>query len=190
MDLSPARSPSMTTPDTRLKDLFEAHGRFVYRVARRLGAPVRDVEDLTQEVFLVAYRKLDEFDGVSPRGWLFQITSRVTADYRKRACTQHEVLGASAPDERAPSVDGQERSVWVGQLRMALDDALDTLTEEQREVFTLHELEGLPMRECAALIPCPEQTGYSRVNAARKKIRRFLCTQSDIVHGLSLKGVG
>ncbi|MFK7999269.1 MAG: RNA polymerase sigma factor [Polyangiales bacterium] len=161
----------------KLETLFAEHGRFVYRVARRLGAPTRDVEDITQEVFVVAYRKLEDFDGVSPRGWLFRITARVTADYRKRASNRHEDLAAPLPDAGAEFVDD---AVAQAQLRQALDAALLLLKPAEREVFVLYQLEKLPMRECALLIGCPEQTAYSRLKSGRQKVRRHLSRHLNI----------
>ncbi len=169
--------------------MFAEHGAFVLRVVRRLGAPTKEADDLTQEVFLTAFRLLADFDGRSPRGWLFRIATRVTSDFRKRASTRRETLGITLPDERAPSADGQENQIWDGQLRAALDDALDTLADSERAIFLLYELEGLPMRECATLADCPLQTGYSRLKAAREKMRVHLIAQSDIVQSLALREV-
>lgn len=169
-------------PQVELQRLFAEHGRFVYRIARRLGAPSRDVEDLTQEVFVVAFRKLAEFDGKSPRGWLFRITSRVVADYRKRASTRHEDLGAAIPDRSVRG--GQDDDIWNQQMRGALDEALEGLRPDEREVFTLYQLEKLPMRECAAILGCPEQTGYSRLKSAREKVRRRLSKRLSLVEPL------
>ena len=178
------------TPTQQTQALFEEHGRFVFRVVRRLGAPTKDVEDLVQEVFLVVYRQIESFDGRSPKGWLFHIASRVTSDYRRRASTQRERLDAASPDQRCPSSDGQEARIWGGQLREALDLALDTLSEAERTIFLLYELENLSMRECAAIAECPEQTGYSRLRAARQKMKRHLCAQADLMRSLSLQEVG
>ncbi len=173
----------------RTRDLFEQHGRFVFRVVRRLGAPARDVEDLTQEVFMVAHRLINRFDGESPKGWLFRIATRVVADYRRRASTRREVLGHAGPEQATRSVDGQERTLWSTQIRAALDDALDTLSDDERAIFLLHELEELPMRECVVLIGCPEQTGYSRAKAARRKMQRYLLAHSKIAKSLELRQV-
>lgn len=169
----------MDAREAKLEALFAEHGRFIFRIARRLGAPMRDVEDITQEVFVVAYRKLDDFDGVSPRGWLFRITSRVTRDYRKRASNRHEDLGAPLPDAAAHEVP--DDGIWQAQLREALDAALHLLKPAEREVFALYQLEKLPMRECALLIGCPEQTAYSRLKSARQKVRRHLSRRLNIV---------
>ncbi len=156
----------------RTRRLFAAHGRFVFAVVRRLGAPARDAEDLTQEVFMVAHRQIARFDGAHPKAWLFRIASRVVKDYRGRASNQRERLDESQePPGDAPAQEGR---VWCSQLRSALDAALDHLTDDERAVFLLYELEEMPMSECAAILAIPEQTGYSRLKAARKKLRRHL----------------
>ncbi|MFT5355971.1 MAG: RNA polymerase sigma-70 factor (ECF subfamily) [Polyangiales bacterium] len=169
----------MSSGQGRLETLFAEHGRFVFRVARRLGAPARDVEDVTQEVFVVAFRKLNDFDGASPRGWLFRITSRVVRDYRKRASTRNEDLAAPLPEEC--SSGSQDEDIWKRQMRRALDEAMNELKPAEREIFTLYQLEKLSMRECVELIGCPEQTGYSRLKSAREKVRRKLSTRLSLV---------
>ncbi len=173
----------------RTQQLFEAHGAFVFRIVRRLGAPAKDVEDLTQEVFIVAHRKSDSFDGASPRGWLFRIATRVVADYRRRASRRLERLDTTPPEQRTPSSAGQEALVWDGQLREALDDALELLSDDERAIFVLYELEELPMRECATIAACPEQTGYSRLKAARRKMRAALETRADLMRSLGMREV-
>ncbi len=171
------------TKAERLNALFDAHGRFVYRTARRLGVPAREVDDITQEVFVVAYQKLDAFDGRYPRGWLFRIAVGVVSDFRKRAHTRREDLDTVPPEPRSAPSDDQEYRVWSRQLRALLDEALDELKDEEREVFVLYQLEGLSMRECGEILGCPEQTGYSRLRTARQKLQRQLRRRLELTNG-------
>ncbi len=152
----------------RVQTLFQEYGGFVHRVVRRLGVADRHVDDITQDVFVVALRGIDGFDGASPKAWLFQIARRLVSGHRRRHSTSKEVLSES---DAAGEVVGQDESVWVREIRDALDEALQQLHVVEREIFLLHELEGLPMRETVQIVQCPIQTGYSRLNAARRKMR-------------------
>src|SRR5271169_6762086 len=68
-----------------IADVYAAHAQTVARWAARLGGPSADVEDVTQEVFLVVNRRLGEFRGDSALPtWLFGITAKVAANERRR----------------------------------------------------------------------------------------------------------
>ena len=56
--------------------------------------------------------------------------------------------------------------------RALLDELLDTLDDDKRQVFVLYEIEELPMREVIEIVGCPLQTGYSRLHAARKQLKQ------------------
>lgn len=153
--------------------LFREHAPYVWRVLRRLGVSEADVEDLCQEVFVVVLRKLDTFEGRSTtRTWIYGICIRSASDYRRRAYKRREVVTDKVP-ERVVSPD-QAREVQRLQARALLDAALDELDEGKRAVFVLYEIEELPMAEVAEAVGCPLQTAYSRLHAARRKVRAVL----------------
>src|SRR3954464_4387177 len=56
---------------------------------RALGGPEADRDDIVQEVFLVVRRRLEDFDGVNPAGWLYRITQRQVRDFRRRTWVKH-----------------------------------------------------------------------------------------------------
>jgi RNA polymerase sigma-70 factor (ECF subfamily) len=164
-DLVPQAAPPL--PDFR--SLYDDHAAFVWRSLRRLGVPPAHVEDACQEAFVVVHKKLSEFDGTSPRGWLFAIAVRVAADFRKRAHVRREAYGAevAAAVTSAPQHAELERQ----RTREFLQRVLDDLDDEKRSVFVLYELEGMPMAEIAEILGCPLQTAYSRLHAARRKVQ-------------------
>ena len=152
---------------------YEQHATFVWRTARRLGVRTADVDDVTQEVFVVAHRRWHTFEGRSAlRTWLFGICRRVVADYRCRAWVVREVLGAGVP-ERAVKPKGP-LAVALRQARAQLDALLEELDANKRTTFVLFELEELPMQEVAELTAVPMQTAYARLYAARRQIERAL----------------
>jgi RNA polymerase sigma-70 factor (ECF subfamily) len=153
--------------------IFAEHAAFVLRTLRRLGVNPADVEDAAQDVFVVVHRNLDRYDPASSlRSWLFGITTRVASDYRRRAYVRREQVTAEPPDAIAPAE--QAERFEQARARALLDAALDRLDERQRAVFILYELEGLAMPEVADLVACPLQTAYSRLHAARDKVRAFV----------------
>jgi len=166
--LTGARSfAGASRPD--VEELFAEHVDYVWRSLRHLGVAEADLEDQTQEVFLVAYRRYATWDGEHPRGWLFAIARRCASAYRRRSHRRHELtfyeVPEAPPDEIAPPA-GIDIAVF--------DAALDALDEDKRAAFILFEIEELPMREVARIVGCPVQTAYARLYAARRELARAL----------------
>ncbi len=150
--------------------IFREHAPLVWRALRRLGVREADVEDLSQEVFVIVHRKLPTFEGRSALStWIYGICVRVASDHRQRAHVRREHPTDRPPDERhsAPQLEELAR----GQARALLDRALETLDPDKRAVFVLYEVEELDMPQVAEAIGCPLQTAYSRLYAARKLVQ-------------------
>jgi RNA polymerase sigma-70 factor (ECF subfamily) len=165
------RGPNAQRPPTTV-EVFHAHASFVWRVLRRLGISDADVEDACQEVFVVAHRRLDDFEGRSSvQTWLYGICVRVGAAHRRRAGVREQ----RAPIHHEQAVEApQEDEVALREARVELDRMLDRLDDEKRAVFVLFEIEELPMTEVAEAVGCPLQTAYSRLHAARHEIDLML----------------
>lgn len=151
--------------------LYADHAAMVWRSLRRLGVRDADVEDITQEAFVVVHRKLPEFDGRSSlKTWVFGICLKVASDYRRRAHIRREESVDEVPESSSPATqgDGLERA----QARKVLDAILETLDEDKRTAFVLFELEQWPMAEVAEAMGCPLQTAYARLYAARKLVEQ------------------
>ncbi len=149
--------------------LFREHAAYLWRALRRLGVRDADVEDVCQEVFVVAFRKLSEFEGRStPRTWLYGIAVRTASDYRKRASHRRETLTEAPPEET--SRDDPHEAAAGREARTLLDRFLGELDDDKRAVFVLYEVEELTMPEVAEAVGCPLQTAYSRLHAARAKV--------------------
>lgn len=149
--------------------LFREYGAFAWRVLRRMGVAERDVDDVCQEVFVTAHRRIATFEGrSSPRTWLYGICVRTASDYRKRAVSRHETV-AEGTHEAAVEAN-QEGDTALREARATLDRILDGLDDEKRAVFVLYEIEELPMAEVAIAVGCPLQTAYSRLHAARRDV--------------------
>lgn len=154
-------------PLPSLKEIYEEHFDLVWRVLARHGVPAADVMDAAQDVFIVAHRKLPEFEGRSKVStWLCGIAVRVAADRRKLAYVRH-----SAPD------DGIDETVDVSAdvatlverqqgLRL-LETLLDGLPVERRAVFMMAEMEDMTCDAIAAVLGIPVGTVNSRLRLAR-----------------------
>lgn len=169
-------------PDTLdVAAVAREHGAFALRIVRRLGVPAADVEDVAQEVFVVLHRRAAEWDPSAPprsllygiaRRLLYGIARRLVANYLRRARHQREELGMEEDGHARPAT--QEQQVGRTQQRALLDQALAMLDADKREVFVLFELEGLDMAEVAELAGCPLKTAYSRLYAARERVKTFV----------------
>ncbi len=159
----------MPAEKPQFREIFDANARYVWRAVRHLGVREADLLDVCQEVFIVAHRRLEDFEGRSEiRTWLYGIAIRTVSDYRRRAHIRREVAVAEVP-EGATEAD-QERNIERAEARALLLRLLDELDDDKRTVFVLYEIEQLPMKRVADLVACPLQTAYSRLHAARKAI--------------------
>jgi RNA polymerase sigma-70 factor (ECF subfamily) len=155
--------------------IFREHGPFVWRALRRLGVSPSDADDACQEVFVVVYRKLGEYQGRSQlRTWLYGIAVRVAAAHRRRAHARREIATEEPVGEHAASTANPEGAAADREALAMLDRALDDLDDDKRAVFVLYEVEGLEMPEVAEAVGCPLQTAYSRLHAARKEVERAM----------------
>jgi RNA polymerase sigma-70 factor (ECF subfamily) len=167
--MSHAKILDPTTPTIR--QIVDEYSPQVWRSLRYCGVASADLHDACQEVFLIIYRKLDEFEHRSTFGtWVYGICLRVAASYRRTAYRRHEQIVAETPE--LPVLPTQLKEVEEHRARQRLVAALDKLDPDKREVFVLFEIEDRPMAEIAAMLGCPLRTVYSRLEVARKEIAR------------------
>lgn len=152
--------------DLDFEQLYRDNFEFVVRSARRLGVQPAWIDDVAQEVFVVASRKLAAFEGRSKvRTWLFSITLRVVQGHRRwsrrhdrrKDALAREPMRVEDPYPRARAAD-------------TLVTLLQTLPDKYRTVFILGELEGMTSAEIAAGLGLNPNTTYSRLREARKKM--------------------
>lgn len=157
--------------ESKVAAIFREHGRYIFRLLRRLGVADADLDDVFQEVFVIVHRKLPELDpSVQLRAWVYGICIRCASDHRKRAHTRREVT----TDETIERVDDDQttppEALDTMKAREILDGILRGLPDQKRDVFVLYEIEELPMQEVADALGCPLHTAYSRLYAARKLV--------------------
>ncbi len=154
--------------------LFREHASFVAGFLRRMGVPDADLEDLTQDVFMIAHRKGGYIVGsATPRSWLGAIGVRVAANARRARVRRREdydevALQSAMAQQRSP-----EEAVAIRDAMWRVQCALDALDLEHRATFVLFEIEGMPCQEIATALEIPVGTVYSRLHAARKRFQRI-----------------
>jgi RNA polymerase sigma-70 factor (ECF subfamily) len=151
--------------------LYREHFAFVWRNARRLGCTEDWLDDAVHEVFLVATRRLSEFQGRSGiRTWLFAITFRVVARMQRDRSRQRRQTNRYVSEQPEPVSDAARETEAAEYLRQLLLK----LSEPQRVVLILAELEGFTSLEIADTLGVPVGTVDSRLRAARIQLARTL----------------
>jgi RNA polymerase sigma-70 factor (ECF subfamily) len=197
--LPPAAEPYLA-PDAELamraaggdRGAFELimrhHNRRLFRLARSLVRSDEEAEDVLQEAYLRAYRRLRGLaSGEALAAWLARIVAnealgrlragaRVVSieDFRTRAATTEEDAPDGDPASDAPD---PERLAASSELRRLLEAAVDALPEEFRTVFVLREVEGLSTAETAASLAIRPETVKTRLHRARRLLQERLSEQ-------------
>jgi RNA polymerase sigma-70 factor, ECF subfamily len=178
---------------------YDEHVALVWRALSRLGVPRADLPDAVQEVFLVAFRKLPEFEGRSkPSTWLLGIGYRVASDRRRLAHSRREIGDGGAVLAATDLRPRPDEVALQGERARVLHEILASLRPEQREVFVMFELEELTGKEIAAMVGAPLKTVFSRLRLARDAFAAALAARrraaedatADLVRGPGLLGKG
>ena len=167
-------------------ELFEAlvlaHQKTVYNLALRMTRNPEDAQDCAQEAFLKAYRSLSLFRGESGfSSWLYRLTTNVCLDFLRKRSRREEV-SLTYEDDDAQSAEipipderfTPEAALEKKELRQALQEGLETLPPDFRQVLLLREVGGLSYEEIGRELSLEEGTVKSRIFRARKKLARHL----------------
>jgi RNA polymerase sigma-70 factor (ECF subfamily) len=141
----------------------------VWRNLRRLGVSEASADDAAQDVFLVAHRRQNDFEGRSSmRTWLFGILVRVAHDYRRSRARAEARAIAIARTEPEPAPTPADIVAKREAARM-LELVLDSLDDDKREVFVLVELEQSSVADAAIGLGINVNTAHARLRAARQQ---------------------
>lgn len=154
------------------KRLYDAHFDFAYRTAHRLGAPHGEVEDVVHEAFEIAFQKLAQFSHGLFTTWLYRIVANVVSARLRKRRVRDFFHGLWANDQE-PESNSLESIVAARQTLGKVGEVMRKLSAEKREVFALHELEGLSHEEISELIGCKVETVRSRLHYARKDFEKL-----------------
>jgi RNA polymerase sigma-70 factor (ECF subfamily) len=157
------------------EEVYRAHSGRLYNVAYRMLGNAADAEDLLQEIFLSAHRKLESFRGESALGtWLYRLAVNLCLDYLRSRTGRALQLTDSLEDETWLADAGSGRLAEKTVTKMDLERALAQLPEGCRMAFVLHDIEGLEHREIADALGIAEGTSKSQVHKARLRLRALL----------------
>jgi RNA polymerase sigma-70 factor, ECF subfamily len=152
--------------------LYTLHGARMKNLARNLlGNPI-DAEDAVQETFLKVHRSIAGFRGQSSFvTWTYRILINTCYDARRSRLRKKEV--ANQDSEESPGIEPRAPGAHPT-LRMALERALAKLTQHQRDVFLLYEVEGFRHSEIAGMLEMTETASKNTLFQAKKSLRQTL----------------
>ncbi len=174
-------------------------GRYETPIYNFLLRSVRDRDvaaDLTQEVFLRVVRRAEQFQGNSKFStWLYTIARNLSIDHgRKMVFRRHRSLDAPVGSETgsAPLVDrlagtepGSDRKTIAQRLQVDIARAVEALPPDQREVFLLRQVQGMPFKAIAEVVGAPENTVKSRMRYALERLQEALGDYRDYLGELT-----
>jgi RNA polymerase sigma-70 factor (ECF subfamily) len=153
------------------EQLYQMHIGRVFALCVRLCNDRDMAEDLAQEAFVLAWRKLGSFRGDSAFGsWLYRITTNTVLSYLRKQKPFRNMLDVDDIEEQ-----GQKEDIG---LRMSLDDAIVGLTDGARAVFVLYSLEGYTHDEIGALLGIAQGSSKAQLHRARQLLQAKLNTDN------------
>lgn len=156
------------------EDLYRAHVGRLYSLMLRMLGSAGEAEDLVQEVFLQAHRKLGSFRGESSLGtWLYRLGVNHCLDYLRGRQSRMGRATDSLDEPDAPE-PAATTPVVTPIRRMDLERAIARLPPGCRAAFVLHDVEGFEHQEVARILGVTEGTSKSQVHKARLKLRAIL----------------
>jgi RNA polymerase sigma-70 factor (ECF subfamily) len=163
--------------DEALDRLLRRHESAVLRLVRLLGVASGDREDVAQEILVRVFRHLGTFKpGRSFRGWLYRISVNAVHDHRYRLSrrARRESPWTEGLDETPDAALEPGDFAIAREQRRVLEEALGGLSERERAVFVLVEMEGLERREAARTLGITSITVRRHLSRARRSLHAIL----------------
>jgi len=163
------------------EELYRAHSPRLFGLACRMVGRT-DAEDLLQEIFLTAHRKLSLYKGESSLGtWLFRLATNLCLDFlRSRANRSAQVTDSYDAEYATAPVGGRGPILGVVD-RLDLERAVAELPDGCREVFVLYDVEGFEHREVGAMLGISDGTSKSQLHKARLRLRAYFTAPGAVV---------
>ncbi len=170
-------TPVRTYDESHIELLYAEHGRYIQTLAKRLLGASASSSDLTQDAFMVAFRRLKKRPHPlqSPRKWLSAITIDLASNYRRTRWHKGFLSLGTNSKELPDSIDWYtpELAMREQQTVRELYRLMEKLPEAKRTVFVLYEVQGYNCGEIAELLECPLKTVHSRLCGARDILMRL-----------------
>lgn len=165
--------------DAAFAELIRRHKGRVFRTCGRFARDSHQLDDLCQEVFLRAWRKLRSFRGDAPfEHWLARLTVTGCYDFLRRERRHRDpvVLDEIPAELRDARVDA---AIAAGGARDLVEWAMRHLSPEEKLILTLLELEERTIREIAALTGWSESNVKVRAFRARARLREIIESSNE-----------
>jgi RNA polymerase sigma-70 factor (ECF subfamily) len=157
------------------EEIYRAHAGKLYGLVLRMVGNPSDAEDLLQEIFLSAHRKLEGFRGESALGtWLYRMATNHVLDHLRSRGARAGQITDPIDDELTVADMGSRRIAEQTVTKMDLERAVAQLPEGCRAAFVLHDVQGLEHSEVAEALGIAEGTSKSQVHKARMRLRALL----------------
>jgi len=164
--------------------LVDRHSRRLFRLAYRMSGNEHDAEEIVQDAFLRAYRRLDRFESRSNFGtWLYRICANCaldrlrkqrTEDTRREQATETED-GATDPLDTAQSADpAPDRLAMSGELGAGVRAAMETLSGTERTAFVMRHVDGFSIEEISQTLDVSIGATKNTIFRAVQKLRKHL----------------
>jgi RNA polymerase sigma-70 factor, ECF subfamily len=174
--------------------LVRRHSGPLYNFALRQIRSPSVAEDIVQEAFVRVVNNARDFKHEARfTTWVYTITRNLCIDHlRKRALRKHPSLDESRGEEGGPTLGEQtadprasvEREATGTELKLRIAEAVETLPDEQKEVFLMREVSNLPFKEIAEITGVPENTVKSRMRYALERLQQALAEYEDYARAL------
>lgn len=177
--------------------LLSRYERPIYNFVLRSVRDRDRAHDLVQDVFLKVVQRANQFKGDSKLStWLYTIARNLCIDHsRKMVFRRHRSLDAPVrEDEGGTMLDrvegkelGADRGTISAELQTLIAGAVEDLPDDQREVFLMRQVQGLPFKEIAKVVGVPENTVKSRMRYALERLQEALSEYQDYVKELGAR---
>jgi RNA polymerase sigma factor (sigma-70 family) len=166
--------------ESAFRELYENNYAMIFRLAYRYTKSQQDAEDIMQETFIKAFKRIKSFDfNVSANfsAWIYQVGLHCTLDYlrksKRKKIGQTESL-SDFPKEPEAQDSSPEKSAIASQTIAQVKNALHTLAPKQRMIFDLRHLQHMAIKEIAEHMQCSQSTVKTQLQRAVSKLRQHL----------------
>ncbi len=166
--------------------LVRTYETSVYRLALRMCGNAHDAEEAAQEAFVSVWRGLPSFRGESKfSSWLYQLTTNACLDLLRR---EKRHRGTVPLEEQLELADGgtPQQAAEDAELRDILQQALQSLSDDHRQIFLLRQMRQLSYDEIGELLGLESGTVKSRLSRAKKQLRQILLQQGNLFPSTSV----
>ncbi|MCZ6819732.1 MAG: RNA polymerase sigma factor [Calditrichaeota bacterium] len=155
--------------------LYDQYKDWVFGIAYRMSNHQQQAEDITQEVFIRLFRKIDSFRGDSAfSSWLYRLAMNVCINHLKKEKKYRERILNELSNSQNQNTSFAKGEKPTFDMKPYLEKAIRALPEGYRAVFVLYQIEGYGHREIARMLNISEGTSKSQLHKARLELRKFL----------------